>query len=158
MRKAVFLDKDGTLIKDVPYSAGPPEFLSDVFPALTRAYYSGYDLVVVTNQSGLAKGLITREQLDRQQAAIMVEFARNRIPLHGFYVCPHRAEDQCECRKPKPGLLFKAAAQLNIDLGKSWMVGDKKTDQEAGISAGCSSILLGKLNMNDAAELICALA
>jgi D-glycero-D-manno-heptose 1,7-bisphosphate phosphatase len=158
MRKAVFLDKDGTLIEDVPYSAGPPVFKPGVLDALKRVQNAGFALIVVTNQSGIAKGLISRDDLDRQRAELTARMAEHGLTIDGFYVCPHAMEDICGCRKPEPGMLFKASDQLCINLGASWMIGDKPSDQEAGVNAGCSAILLGSMTITDAVDLICVLA
>jgi D-glycero-D-manno-heptose 1,7-bisphosphate phosphatase len=134
--KAVFLDKDGTLIEDEPYSAGIPRFLPGVFPALRKL--NGYLLVVVTNQSGIAKGLMTHDDLDAQRFAVEAELEEQGIRLAGFYYCPH--EGGCECRKPFPGMLFQAARELDIALGQSYMIGDKPSDIDAGWRAGTYSL------------------
>lgn len=133
--KAVFLDKDGTLIEDEPYSAGIPRFLPGVFPALRKL--KDFLLVVVTNQSGIAKGLLTHDDIDAQRFAMEAELEEQGIRLAGFYYCPH--EGGCECRKPFPGLLFQAARELDIALGQSYMIGDKQSDIDAGFRAGCQS-------------------
>ena len=134
--KAVFLDKDGTLIEDEPYSAGIPSFLPGVFPALRKL--KGYLLVVVTNQSGIAKGLMTHDDVDAQRFAMEAMLEEEGIRLAGFYYCPH--EGGCECRKPFPGMLFRAARELDIALGQSYMIGDKPSDIDAGFRAGCHSL------------------
>ncbi|MCF0069626.1 HAD family hydrolase [Dyadobacter sp. CY261] len=149
--RAVFLDKDGTLIKDEPYNVDPAKvvFEADVFEGLRTLQGDGYRLVVVTNQQGLSMGLFSKTELDALIRYFEDIFADNGLVLSGFYYCPHlpeTAEDSCKCRKPEPGLLLEAAADLNIDLEHSWMIGDILNDVEAGNRAGCHSILIDNGN------------
>jgi len=148
-RRAVFLDKDGTLVEDVPYNVDPAllRFTPNAIEALQLLAGQGYALVVVSNQSGLARGLFDRAALARLQAALEAMLAREQVHLAGFYVCPHAPSadsrrPSCLCRKPAPGLLRQAARALQIDLARSWMVGDILNDVEAGRRAGCRTVLL----------------
>lgn len=148
-RRAVFLDKDGTLVEDVPYNVDPAllRFTPNALEALQLLASNGWRLVVVSNQSGLARGYFDRAQLARLQAALEALLARAGIRLDGFYVCPHAPSPDprrpaCLCRKPAPGLLHQAARALNLDLSRSWMVGDILNDVEAGRRAGCRTVLL----------------
>jgi D-glycero-D-manno-heptose 1,7-bisphosphate phosphatase len=148
-RRAVFLDKDGTLVEDVPYNVDPAllRFTPNAIEALQLLSSHGYALVVASNQSGLARGLFDRAALARLQAALEAMLARENIRLDGFYVCPHAPPANarrpgCLCRKPAPGLLRQAARALHIDLARSWMVGDILNDVEAGRRAGCRTVLL----------------
>ena len=148
-RRAVFLDKDGTLVEDVPYSVDPAQlrFTPNAVEALRLLAEHGYALVVASNQSGLARGLFDRAALARLQAALEAMLARDGIHLAGFYVCPHAPSGDarrpsCLCRKPAPGMLRQAARALHIDLARSWMVGDILNDVEAGRRAGCRTVLL----------------
>ncbi|WP_034388901.1 HAD-IIIA family hydrolase [Deinococcus sp. YIM 77859] len=151
MRRAVFLDKDGTLIPDVPYNVDPAliRLSPGVGKALRALHGAGFALVVVTNQSGVARGLFPASALEGVEARLRELLAAEGVPLAGFYACPHHpggavaeyARD-CDCRKPRPGLLRRAAAELDLDLGASWMVGDILNDVEAGRRAGCRTVLL----------------
>lgn len=148
-RRAVFLDKDGTLVENVPYNVDPgklrltPRAVEGL--ALLKAH--GYAFVVVTNQSGIARGYFDRKALDRVHAALAAMLRDAGIRIEGFFVCPHAPpsspmEAGCLCRKPSPGLLRQAAVAHGLDLEASWMVGDILNDVEAGRRAGCRSILM----------------
>ena len=154
-RRAVFLDKDGTLVVDVPYNVDPelirlapgaPEGL----PALHAA---GYALIVISNQSGVARGLFAEEALTAVEARLRALLSELGVPLTGFYACPHHPEGEvadyavrCDCRKPEPGLVTRAAAEHRADLARSWFVGDILDDVEAGRRAGCRTVLIDNGN------------
>jgi histidinol-phosphate phosphatase family protein len=149
-RRAVFLDKDGTLIADVPYNVDPRRirFLPGVLDGARRLHAAGYRLVVVTNQPGVALGFFEAAALDAVEAALRDAFSAAGAPLAGFFYCPHHPSGHvrpyaaaCGCRKPMPGLLHAAARTLDIDLAGSWMVGDILNDVEAGRRAGCRTVL-----------------
>lgn len=146
--KAVFLDKDGTIIPDIPYNIDTNRItLSEgVIEGLQLLQSYGYLLVVVSNQSGVAHGYFTVEQLDAVKHALSGMCSKMGIYLDGFYCCPHHPEGNCDCRKPKPGLLLKAATDMDIDLSCSWMIGDILNDVEAGKKAGCKTILIDNGN------------
>jgi len=141
---AIFLDKDGTLVEDVPYNVDPAllRFTPHAFEALRRWRDAGYRLVVITNQSGIGRGLFGREELAGLHDALCDRLEREGLALAGFFACPHREGAGCDCRKPRAGLLKAAARALDIDLASSWMVGDILNDVEAGHRAGCRSVLL----------------
>jgi len=143
-RPAIFLDKDGTLVEDVPYNVDPAllRFTPGAIDGLRLWQAAGYRLVVVTNQPGLGHGLFDRDALARLHAGLSERLAREGVFLDGFYACPHVETAGCDCRKPRPGLLLEAARALGIDLDNSWMVGDILNDVEAGHRAGCRSVLL----------------
>lgn len=144
-RPAVFLDKDGTLVVDVPYNADPAllRFTPRALPALQALQRAGYALVVVSNQHGLALGRFSAEQFETLRRALHDKLvAEAGVTLEGFYFCPHAPDAGCDCRKPAPGLLRQAAQALHLDLARSWMVGDILNDVEAGRRAGCRSVLL----------------
>ncbi|WP_256007324.1 D-glycero-alpha-D-manno-heptose-1,7-bisphosphate 7-phosphatase [Pedobacter deserti] len=154
-RKAIFLDKDGTLICDVPYNVNPERIvLSDhLTNGLKRFVDAGYSLFVVSNQSGVAKGYFGIDQLAPVEQMIRALLAAKGIELMQFYFCPHYPDGQigpysrvCDCRKPRPGMLKAAARDWNIDLSASWMIGDILDDVEAGNTAGCRTVLINNGN------------
>jgi D-glycero-D-manno-heptose 1,7-bisphosphate phosphatase len=149
--KAIFLDKDGTLIPDIPYNVDPAMIsLSEgVIEGLRLLKESGYIFIIASNQSGLAQGYFKEQDFENMQKKITELLSVQGIVLSGFYYCPHhplafieKYASDCECHKPKPGLLLQAAHELTIDLTSSWMIGDILNDVEAGKSAGCKSILI----------------
>jgi histidinol-phosphate phosphatase family protein len=148
-RRAVFLDKDGTLVVDVPFNVDPAllRFTPNAIEGLQALDRAGYALVVVTNQSGLAAGRFTRAEFGRLQRALVDRvWLEAGVELAGFYICPHAPASApahaCLCRKPAPGMLRQASLSQHIDLKRSWMVGDILDDVEAGRRAGCRTVLL----------------
>jgi D,D-heptose 1,7-bisphosphate phosphatase len=144
LKPAVFFDRDGTLIIDTGYLSSPDEvkLLPGATQLLLNLRAAGYLLVVISNQSGIGRGWITEDQarsVDSRFRALL--FARG-VTLDAIYYCPHVPEVNCDCRKPNPGLLRRAAAEIGIDLPRSYMVGDRVSDCEAGEAAGCRPILL----------------
>ncbi|PUZ19784.1 D,D-heptose 1,7-bisphosphate phosphatase [Chitinophaga costaii] len=155
MRKAIFLDKDGTLVYNMPHNADPGRiFLQEsMVRGLRQLQAAGYLLVVVTNQAGVARGYFPEQHLQQVRLRLENLLAEYGILLDGFYYCPHHPGGcipqyayQCDCRKPMPGMFFKAARDLNIDLSDSWMLGDILDDVEAGNRAGCSTVLIDNGN------------
>jgi histidinol-phosphate phosphatase family protein len=151
LRRAAFLDKDGTLVVDVPYNADPNKIvlMDGALDGLRALHEAGYLLIVVSNQSGVARGYFEEAALDAVEARLRALLDAAGIPLAGFYACPHHPDGlvtryavACECRKPAPGLLQRAADEHGIDLERSWLVGDILHDVEAGSRAGCRTILL----------------
>ncbi len=160
MMRAVFLDRDGVINEDRDdYVKNVRELR--VFPfapdAVRRINEAGYAVVVVSNQQGVAKGLISEDDLRAMQDEInrRVESAGGRISA--FYYCKHLASQGCECRKPQPGMLLTAAKDLGIDLSQSVMIGDTERDMLAGKSAGCGTILVltGGLTAENAESMPC---
>jgi D-glycero-D-manno-heptose 1,7-bisphosphate phosphatase len=150
-RRAVFLDKDGTLIRNIPYNVNTDliELAPGVGAALRRLHEAGYALVVITNQSGVARGFYTQEEQAGVADHLACLFAEAGAALTGYYFCPHLPEGEvaefaiaCQCRKPEPGLLLRAAREHNLDCTQSWMVGDILHDVQAGRRAGCRTILI----------------
>ena len=149
-RPAVFLDRDGTVIENVPYLSDPDRVrpFPETIPALRRLQEAGYALVVVTNQSAIGRGLIDRDQLAAVNDAMTRRFAEGGVTLDGIYYCPEvpSAGDRTTVdhpdRKPGPGMLLRAAKELDLDLGSSWMVGDMISDVLAGVNAGCRGTIL----------------
>jgi D-glycero-D-manno-heptose 1,7-bisphosphate phosphatase len=145
MHPAVFLDRDGVInrafIRDgapyPPVSLQDLEILPDVPEALSVLKARGYSLVVVTNQPDVARGTASRESVDG-----IHERLKRELDLDAIFTCFHDDADQCDCRKPKPGLLFRAAHDLHIDLSSSFMVGDRWRDVVAGKRAGCRTFFI----------------
>jgi D,D-heptose 1,7-bisphosphate phosphatase len=157
-KKAIFIDKDGTLIPDIPYNVDPEKVtLQDgALEGLFQLQEAGYLLVIVSNQSGVARGYFMEEALNDVQRKIESLLAEKGVVLNGFYYCPHypnaiikKYDIECDCRKPQPGMLLKAARELDIDLSQSWMVGDILNDVEAGKKAGCKTVLIDNGNEKD---------
>jgi D-glycero-D-manno-heptose 1,7-bisphosphate phosphatase len=155
IKKAIFLDKDGTLIPDVPYNVDPAKITlaPDAVKGLRKLQRSGFKLIVVSNQSGIAMGLFPSNALWQVEYKIRSLMAKQGLHLGGFYYCPHHPQGlikaysvNCSCRKPAPGLILSAAAKYNLDLSQSWMIGDILNDVEAGHNAGCRAILLDNGN------------
>jgi D,D-heptose 1,7-bisphosphate phosphatase len=150
MRRAVFIDKDGTLLEDVPYNIDPSrfQFTPHAMEGLALLRDAGFGLVLVSNQSGVARGFFSEDDLLRSLAALEARLAAAGVPLLGVYYCPHHPEadaamaSTCDCRKPLPGLLFRAARAHALDLAASFCIGDILNDVEAGNRAGCRTVLL----------------
>lgn len=143
-RRAVFFDRDGTLIYDAGYLKDPQQvrLLPGVGRALATLKEHGFLLVLVSNQSGIGRGLVTVEQAEQVHSQVVSDLAEYGIQLDAVFYCPHAPEEQCSCRKPSPGMLLRAAGELDLDLARSFMIGDKASDIEAGKRAGCRTILL----------------
>jgi D-glycero-D-manno-heptose 1,7-bisphosphate phosphatase len=153
--RAVFLDKDGTLVEDVPYNVEPEQIRLTVgaLAGVRSLHELGYKLFIITNQSGVARGYFPAAALTAVEQHMRELFQTVDVPLTGFYYCPHYPEGilpeyaiSCDCRKPRPGLLFRAAAEHQIDLKQSWFIGDILNDVEAGRRAGCRTILIDNGN------------
>ena len=144
-RRGIFLDRDGTLIHDMGYprDAQQVQLLPGAVAALARLRDEGWLLVLISNQSGIGRGLVTAEEAEQVHSQVIASLAAQGIELTGAYYCPHAPEEKCQCRKPAPGMLRQAAKELHIDLGSSFMIGDKPSDIEAGKRAGCRTILFG---------------
>lgn len=147
---AVFLDKDGTLLDDVPYNADPARMRFSRGAAEALALLARYPLrlFVISNQGGVALGRFPHAALERVDARLRAMFASCGATLAGVYWCPHDPRGhvapfacRCDCRKPAPGMLLRAAREHGVDLRTSWMVGDILDDVEAGNRAGCRAIL-----------------
>jgi D-glycero-D-manno-heptose 1,7-bisphosphate phosphatase len=151
MKRALFLDRDGTLVEPRHYPSKPGDLiLSDGIGPLLRIFQdAGWELVVVTNQSGLARGYFTEDDLEKMHAWLRKMLGEWGIELNSIQFCPHHIEGSvphlavaCDCRKPQPGMLLNAARERDIDLSGSWMVGDILDDIEAGHRAGCRTALV----------------
>jgi D,D-heptose 1,7-bisphosphate phosphatase len=153
--KAIFLDKDGTLIPDIPYNVNTDLIFinHDVIEGLKLLRDEGFLLVIVSNQPGVAHGYFEEIELQKVKNKLEELLSEHDIVLSGFYYCPHfptavktEYAVDCDCRKPQPGLLLKAAGEKNINLTRSWMIGDILNDIEAGKRAGCKTVLINNGN------------
>ncbi len=149
--RAVFLDKDGTLIENIPYNVAPERIrlAPGAEEGLTLLHEHGYRLIVVSNQSGVARGYFEESALAAIEDRLREILSGIGIPLAEFVYCPHHPEGvvatyavTCDCRKPAPGMIVKSARAHGIDPARSWLVGDILDDVEAGRRAGCRTILL----------------
>lgn len=144
--KAVFLDRDGTLIVDPPDlrvdSIAKIHLFPDVFKAMKRLAELGYSIVLITNQAGIAEGRLTEDDFHRLNNIMLELLMPTGIKVLKTYVCPHSPEDKCECRKPKPKFFFDAAREFTIDMKNSYAIGDRESDILAGKAAGLKTILV----------------
>ncbi len=154
-KKAIFLDRDGVLNKGtgIPhtYITSLRDFvlLPGVKEAIKTIKEQGYLAIVITNQAGLGKGLIPPEEYEKINSLL------KSIGIDAIYTCGHDyTKEECECRKPKPGLILKAAEDHNIDLANSWMIGDNQSDVDAGSAAGCKTYLLKNESLSSALKTI----
>jgi histidinol-phosphate phosphatase family protein len=143
-RRAVFLDRDGTLNREVGYIGDPADLvlIDDAGPALRQLSGAGFALVVISNQSAIGRGVFPVEQVTAVNARLAAFLRADGVELDAFFVCPHAPADGCDCRKPAPGLLLQARDRLDLDLAGSWMVGDSVNDVVAARAAGVRPILV----------------
>jgi D-glycero-D-manno-heptose 1,7-bisphosphate phosphatase len=149
--RAVFLDRDGTLVHPRHYPTRPEQLrlYDGMTGSLRRLRAAGFRLVVITNQSGIARGYLTEHELERMHHHLAAELAAEGVRLDAIYHCPHHPDGivpalavRCDCRKPQPGMLLRAAEDLRLDLTRSWLVGDILDDVEAGNRVGCHTLLV----------------
>jgi D-glycero-D-manno-heptose 1,7-bisphosphate phosphatase len=145
LRKAAFLDRDGVINKDRAYVHRWEdfEFVPGAVEGMRRLQQAGYALVIVTNQSGLARGYFSEEQYQALTRALLAELARQGVQVDAVYHCPHHPKGSvphlatdCDCRKPAPGMILQAARELGLSLADSILIGDKPSDMEAARAAG----------------------
>ena len=144
MSRAVFLDRDGVINQRPPegdYITRWEDFhiLPGVAEGIALINRVGFSVIVVTNQRGVAKGLMTEADLQQMHERMTGELARAGAKIDATFYCPHEIEPRCDCRKPAPGMLLSAARLRGIDLRTSWMIGDSDNDVEAGVNAGCKT-------------------
>ncbi|MCF6147561.1 MAG: HAD family hydrolase [Candidatus Kuenenia sp.] len=153
--KAVFLDRDGTIVAHIPYLNSPRQLklLPHAVEGIRLFKEHGYLVIVVTNQSGIARGYFDEESLMQIHDKLKKILTQEKAEVDDIYYCPHYAEGiveqykvHCECRKPRPKMLFDAAKQYNIDLSQSIMIGDSQVDVLVGKEAGCKSIFIRDAN------------
>ena len=158
-RPAIFLDRDGVINKkmsegDYVKDWNEFEFLPGVINALWKLKRSGYIIIIVTNQRCIAKGIMDENKLREIHSRMIGYFKKNGIEIDGIYVCPHDEPDNCDCRKPKPGMILNAIDDFRnkgiiIDIKKSYMIGDSEKDILAGKAAGLKTIRIAEDIMAD---------
>jgi D-glycero-D-manno-heptose 1,7-bisphosphate phosphatase len=148
-RAAIFIDKDGTLLDDVPYNVDPSlmHLAPGAFDALASfSKLEDVQLFIISNQSGIALGKFSFDALHAVEARLHSMAADAGASFEAMYWCPHQASDECECRKPAPGMLLQAAHEHDLDLSRSWFIGDILNDIEAAHRAGCRAVLIDNGN------------
>ena len=142
---AIFFDRDGTLIPDWGYlnTVQGIVLLPGVVEAMKTLQQAGFLLIVISNQSGIGRGYFTPKTVQAQNRQLKRILKEAGVVLAAMDYCPHLPEANCVCRKPKPGMLLRAAQRFHLDLSRSYMIGDKTTDAIAGRTAGCRTVLLG---------------
>ena len=143
-KKAIFLDRDGVINKDVNYlfKIKDFEFIDGIFDACLYFQNLGYVIIIVTNQSGIARKYYTENDYQTLTQWLLRQFEENGIEILNVFHCPHGPESTCECRKPKPGMFLKAKDEHNTDMKKSWLIGDKERDVIAANAAGIENTIL----------------
>ena len=141
-RRAVFIDRDDTIVQDVPYCSRPEDLrlFPGVGESIRKINEAGYLAVLVTNQSGIGRGYFDEATLNRIHDKLRTDLAADGARLDAIYYCPHRPDEGCECRKPATGLLERAVRELGIDLRSSYVIGDSENDVAMGKKAGCNCI------------------
>lgn len=148
-QRAVFLDRDGTVFEDMEFSVAPEKVrvLPGAVEGLRKLQDAGYVLIIITNQSGVARGLFDESGLQAIHEHMVGMLAERGVRIEAVYYCPHYPEGavpsyavKCDCRKPRPGMLLRAAAEHGIDLSRSWMVGDRPADVGVGRAAACRTV------------------
>lgn len=156
VRKAIFLDRDGTMNEDPGYTFRPEDWrwLPEAVKGIAAFNNAGWLVVVASNQSGIARGFYSREDIGRLEAFVNADLASRGARVDDWRYCPHLPEitGPCSCRKPEPGLLLAAAQDLDIDLAASWMLGDRLIDVRAGLAAGARAGLISANPQSPEAE------
>lgn len=142
--RAVFLDRDGTMAKDVHYCRRPEDFelLPNTAKAVRLLNQHGFRVIVITNQSGIARGYFTEQTLAKIHQKMKDELAKEGAFIDAIYYCPHHPDEGCDCRKPKPKMVLQATNDHDIELGRSFVVGDLQMDVELGKAVGCQTVLI----------------
>ena len=148
--KVVFLDRDGVINKEVGYlhKSKDFKFIGGVFEACHFFQKLGYNLIVITNQSGIARGYYQEEDFHTLTKWMLEQFANRSVDMLDVFFCPHGPESICKCRKPQPGMLLEARDKFDIDMENSWMIGDKEADVDAASAAGITNTILVKSGRN----------
>jgi len=152
MKGAIFLDKDGTLVDNSKYPEVIPsdEILeNDVIEGLKYLQNKGYRLIIVSNQPSIAKGRLTKEEIENIFKSVVSKLNEKGVIIDDYFYCPHQSSDNCMCKKPKPSMILEAAKKHDIDLLSSYIIGDMDADVLAGKNAGVKSILVMTGNGKD---------
>ena len=147
--KCVFLDRDGVINKKAPEGDyikkwSEFKFLPNVKETLKRLNKAGFLVIIITNQQGIAKGLMTEQDLKDIHTKMIEELKKSGAKIDRIYYCPHDEKDNCNCRKPKIGMFLEAKKDFSIEMNKSWLIGDSKADILAGQKVGCKTILINE--------------
>ena len=142
--KTIFLDRDGVINKEINYlyKIDDFEFIDGIFSACKYFKILGYKIIIITNQSGISRGYYNELDYELLTKWMLSEFNDNGVKILDVFHCPHDPKDECNCRKPKPGMFLNAVNKYNIDMENSWMIGDKEVDISAANSAGISNTIL----------------
>jgi len=142
--KVFFLDRDGVINKEVNYLYKKENFIfiDGLFKALNQVSNLGFKLIIITNQSGISRGLYSKEEFETLTSWMIREFKKNDIDILDVFYCPHGPEDNCNCRKPKPGLFIQATNKYDINISESWMIGDSERDIIAAQLAGINNTVI----------------
>jgi len=148
--KTIFLDRDGVINKDTNYLSKIEEFvfINDIFKTCQYFLSINYEIIVVTNQSGIARGYYSEKDFQNITQWMLSQFEINGVKILDVLHCPHSPNSNCNCRKPKPGMFIKAENKYDIDMEKSWMIGDSERDIEAANSAGIKKTILVRSGHN----------
>lgn len=154
-KPTIFLDRDGTLIVDVGYPKDPDlvEPLAGAVDAMRALVEKGYQLIVISNQSGVGRGMISPEEAKRVHDRFIDAFQEQGVEFADVYYCPHAPDEDCECRKPSPYMLHQADREHGVDFSRSYMVGDRLGDVQTGKNAGCRAILFRSQYVDDPGDL-----
>ena len=142
--KTIFLDRDGVINKEINYlyKIKDFEFISGIFDTCIHFRKLGYKIIIITNQSGISRELYTESDYQNLTQWMLKKFNKNNVEILDVFHCPHGPESNCYCRKPMPGMLLKAKDKYNIDMMKSWMIGDKDADIVSANKSGISNTIL----------------
>lgn len=143
--KAIFLDRDGVINYDTEYVHKVEDFkyIPGAKKALRKLISAGYKIFIITNQSGIGRGYYTMKDVEELHNYMLSDFEKDGIKIEKIYICPHGKDENCKCRKPNPYFVFEAQKEFDIDLSKSYFVGDRDTDIGCGKNAGVKTILVG---------------
>ncbi len=152
MKKAVFLDKDGTLVDNLEYPEKIPRddiYFDNTVEGLLKLQENDYELIIISNQSWISRGLLSIREVEQIFKSLIDKYAKRDVKISGYYYCPHKKEEGCGCRKPKIGLLERAVNDFNIDVLQSYFVGDSDTDILTGKNFGLRTCIVGTGNQKE---------